>query len=176
MCPNVPPPRRTIPVRSRGTRICPQTSRSCEAISPGSPVLETRPHTHSSQCHSPRNATQGFEKSHCSLCRALLPQACGRQTGSSLLLLQRRDVFPRPQRDPHGRCATYRCHFHSMHTHVSAPPRLTTSPTLDHPLCSCMVVHRGAQFNEHELAERGAGPASATTVAVRTHGEHREMR
>ena len=87
------------------TLVCLQGSRSYEAIPAGLPVRETRPHTLSDHGHSPRILTQRFDQSHCSLCRALLLQVCERQTGSSLLLLSRRGLFPRPQRGPRGRYA-----------------------------------------------------------------------
>ena len=87
------------------------------------------------------------QRADCSSYRALLPQACERQTGGSLPLLSRRGLFPRPQRDPRGWYAACRCRFHIIHIcthlHTSALYMYSVSrprPPAAWPLCSWLEV------------------------------------
>ena len=109
--------------------------------------------------HSPRIMTQRFDQSHCSPCRALLLQECERQTGSSLLLLSRRGLFPRPQRGPRGRYAACRCLFHIIHAHMCTLMCTLLCLTASTACCVAAVqqlVGGGgrAQLYAHERAER----------------------
>ena len=109
----------------------------------------------------------------------LVLQACGQQTGSSLRLLPRREVFPRLRLDPHGRCAACLSYFHGTHTHIRppthAPARLTTATALGRPLRSClMAAEELSSMSTSALSV--AGPAAGTTAMVRMHANARSAR